>query len=200
MSQSSEPFGPAPAAPFAASRRRFLARLAALPAALGLAAFTPASDDAESKKKNDKRKNKKRGGKKKGNGGGSGYTPDNEERKFLDLINDYRKRNGAGALSLNTSLGSAADAHSRDMAKKNSFRHSKTKQLIERHGYKNWRTYGENIAAGDETAEQVFQSWKSSAPHDRNMRSKDFTEIGIGRAHARSSKYGWYWTTIFGDR
>ena len=197
MSQSSKPFGLTPAARVDMSRRRFLARLAALPTALGLAAFITATDDAEGKRRNEKRK--KRGGKKrKGNGGG--YSPDSEERKFLDLINDYRKRNGAGPLSLNDNLGAAADAHSRDMAKKDYFRHSNTKQLIERHGYNNWKTYGENIAAGQETAEQVFKAWQKSNPHDKNMRDKSFTDIGIGRAHAKRSKYGWYWTTIFGDR
>lgn len=195
MSQSSEPFGAAPAAPIAANRRRVLARLAALPAALGLAAFVTATDDAAGKKN---KKRKKRGGKKKGNGGG--YNPDSEERTFLGLINDYRKRNGAGALALNANLGAAADAHSRDMARKDYFRHSKTGQLVERHGYTNWRAIGENIAAGQQTAQQVFDAWRRSNDHDRNMRGKNFTEIGIGRAHAKNSKYGWYWTTVFGDR
>jgi uncharacterized protein YkwD len=32
------------------------------------------------------------------------------------------------------------------------------------------------------------------------MLSTDFTEIGIGRAHGKKSKYGWYWTTTFGKR
>jgi uncharacterized protein YkwD len=195
QNQLSEPFAAAPAAPIAASRRDVLARLASLAVALGLA--TVVGEDAGGKKKNKRRK--KRGGKKKGNGGG-GYSPDSEERKFLDLINAYRRQNNAGNLSLNNNLGAAADAHSRDMAKRNYFRHSNTKQLIERHGYKNWRAYGENIAAGQQTAEQVFKAWKQSAGHDRNMRDKDFTEIGIGRAYSKGSKYGWYWTTVFGDR
>ena len=32
-------------------------------------------------------------------GGGGGYSPDGEERAFLDLINNYRRKNGAGELS-----------------------------------------------------------------------------------------------------
>ena len=195
MNQLSEPIAATQAAPIAATRRGVLARFAALAAALGLAAVV--GEDAGGKKKNKRRK--KRGGKKKGNGGG-GYSPDSEERKFLDLINAYRRQINAGNLSLHNSLGAAADFHSRDMAKRNFFRHSNTKQLIERHGYKNWRAYGENIAAGQQTADQVFKAWKQSADHDRNMRDKDFTEIGIGRAYSKGSKYGWYWTTVFGDR
>ena len=86
------------------------------------------------------------------------------------------------------------------MAKKNYFRHSSTRKLIERHGYKNWTAYGENIAAGQQTANEVFEAWRKSNAHDKNMRSKNFTEIGIARASSKNSKYGWYWTTIFGDR
>jgi uncharacterized protein YkwD len=199
VNQTSEPGGRARSAPIEVSRRGFLARLAALPAALGFASFVAGADVAEGKKNKQNRKRKKRGGKKKGNGGG-GYNPDSEERKFLDLINDYRRRNGAGNLSLHNSLGAAAESHSRDMARKNYFRHSNTKKIVERHGYKNWRAIGENIAAGQKTANEVFEDWRKSNDHDKNMRNKTFTEIGIGRAYKKSSKYGWYWTTTFGDR
>jgi uncharacterized protein YkwD len=183
-----------------ATRRLLLARLAVVPAALGLAAL--ATPDADAKQGN-KRKNKGRGGKdkkKKNGSSGGGYNPDSEERKFLDLINDYRRRNGVGNLSLQNTLGSAAEAHSRDMAKKNFFRHSNTGKLVEQHGYTNWKAIGENIAAGQQTAQQVFDDWRRSTDHDRNMRNKTFTDIGIGRAYSKNSKYGWYWTTTFGDR
>jgi len=85
------------------------------------------------------------------------------------------------------------------MAQKNYFRHSSRKD-IERFGYHNWRYIGENIAAGDETAAKVFTRWRKSSGHAKNMHNKNFTEIGIGRAYNKSSKYGWYWTTTFGDR
>jgi uncharacterized protein YkwD len=189
------------------SRRRLLAMLAAVPAALGLAHF--AEPDADAKKGKHKHKNKKKkrkkGGKKGGGGGGGGYSPDSEERAFLDLINDYRDKNGAGKLSLNNQLGAAAEHHSQDMAKKNYFSHKlsngdSAEENIKRFGYTNYDFVGENIAAGHETASKVFEQWKKSSDHDKNMRSKDFDEIGIGRAHAQKSKYGWYWTTTFGSR
>jgi uncharacterized protein YkwD len=201
---------PAPAV--GVTRRRLLARLAALPAALGLAWLREREPAAarkkggKGKKDNDKKgKNNKRKNGGGDNGGGGGYNPDGEERKFLDLINDYRKKNGAGALSLNDQLGAAAEYHSSDMARKNYFKHrlangDSATENIERHGYRNWQAVGENIAAGYETAAQALAGWKKSASHDKNMRSKDFTEIGIGRAFSKSSKYGWYWTTTFGRR
>jgi uncharacterized protein YkwD len=158
--------------------------------------------DLEAKKKKRKKKRKK---KKKNSGSSGSYSPDSEERAFLDLINDYRRSQGVGALSLNDNLGAAADYHSRDMAKKNYFKHTlkngdTAEQNIRRFGYTNYVAVGENIAAGYETANDAMKAWKSSPGHDRNMRSGRFTEIGIGRAHSKGSKYGWYWTTTFGDR
>lgn len=160
--------------------------------------------DLEAKKK--KKKKRKHRKQKKHKGGSSGsYSPDSEERAFLDLINDYRRSKGEGALTLNNNLGAAANFHSRDMAKKNYFKHTlkngdSAEQNIRRFGYTNYVAVGENIAAGYETANDVMKAWKSSPGHDRNMRSSRFTEIGIGRAHSKGSKYGWYWTTTFGDR
>jgi uncharacterized protein YkwD len=186
------------------SRRRLLARLAALPVALGLGFFTgPESADAKKGKKGKKRGGKKN--KKNKNTSGGGSSSGNEERAVLDLINDYRRKNGAGSLSLQNQLGAAADHHSQDMASKNYFSHTLSngdspEKNIERFGYTNWSYVGENIAAGQETAKAVMDAWKSSPEHDQNMRDKNFTEIGIGRAYNKSSKYGWYWTTTFGSR
>ena len=191
-------------------RRRLLARLAGVPVALGLALFVEREKGnarqqnrgKNNKNKQHKRKKRNRNG---GNGGNDGYNPDGEERAFLDLINDYRRRNGAGALSPQEQLGAAAEHHSRDMAEKNYFKHrlangDSPEENIERFGYRNWTHIGENIAAGYETANKVMEAWKKSPDHDKNMRSRDFTEIGIGRAYAKDSKYGWYWTTTFGRR
>jgi uncharacterized protein YkwD len=134
-----------------------------------------------------------------------GYSPDNEEREFLDLINRYRRKHGAKPLRLQDQLGEAAEHHSRDMAEKNYFKHKLSngdspEENIRRFGYRNYDAVGENIAAGYETAKAVMKAWKHSGGHARNMRSKVFTEIGIGRAFDKRSRYGWYWTTTFGSQ
>ncbi|MCA9878829.1 MAG: CAP domain-containing protein [Thermomicrobiales bacterium] len=179
-------------------RRGLLAALLA-----GIAGSLGPTDLGAKKKKRKRKKNKRQ--KKQQGGAGGGYSPDAEERAFLDLINDYRRKHGASALTLNDNLGAAADYHSRDMAKKNYFKHTlkngdSAEQNIRRFGYTSYVAVGENIAAGYESARDVMKAWQSSPEHDRNMRSNRFTEIGIGRAHKKSSKYGWYWTTTFGDR
>ena len=179
------------------SRRRLLTRLAALPAALGLSFAMERESVAVTKEEARWTKNT--------NVGAEGYSPDREERAFLDLINAYRRKNGAGKLTLQKQLGEAAEHHSQDMANKNHFSHRLSngdlpEENIERFGYTHWCYLGENIAAGQETAKAVMRAWKSGREHDRNMRNKNFTEIGIGRAYDRRSKYGWYWTTTFGSR
>ena len=191
------------------TRRRLLTRLATLPGALGLAIFVeraPADAKKNTKNSHNKKKRKQRGKKANGSGNGGGsYSPDGEERTFLDLINDYRRKNGAGELRLQDQLGAAAEHHSRDMAKKDYLKHTlangdSPEENIERFGYTGWNRIGENIAGGFETANKVMEGWQESPDHDKNMRNKEFTEIGIGRAYAKGSKYGWYWTTTFGRR
>jgi len=190
------------------NRRRLLARLAALPTAFGLAFFMESESGAARKDNRRRKKRKQQGGKKKNRnrgGGGGSYSPDGEESAFLDLINNYRRQHGTGNLSLQDQLGAAANHHSQDMANKNYFSHKlangdSAEQNIERFGYTNASYIGENIAAGYETANAVMDAWKSSPDHDQGMRNKNFTEIGIGRAYDKSSKYGWYWTTTFASR
>ena len=67
-------------------------------------------------------------------------------------------------------------------------------------GYCNPRGVGENILAGLESASEAFADWQASPGHNENMLRAAFADIGIGRAFVAGSEYGWYWTTVFGDR
>jgi uncharacterized protein YkwD len=133
----------------------------------------------------------------------SSYCPDAEELAFLKLINDYRKANGKSPLALVRALGGAAEHHSVDMATNNYFSHTlkngtSWSQNMKDHGY-SYNTYrGENIAAGNSSAQATFNQWKASSPHKANMLNSNFKAIGIGRAYKSTSTYKWYWTTTFG--
>ena len=132
----------------------------------------------------------------------SGYAPDAEEWAFVDLINGYRGSLGLGPLTINYELGAAADYHSYDMATYNYFDHSFSDGTdagtnIRNFGYTG-STWGENIAAGMATAQEVLVAWQNSPDHDATMRNPDFTEIGIGRYYLEGSYYGWYWTATYG--
>ncbi len=112
------------------------------------------------------------------------YTPDNEELTFLALINDYRGQNGLRPLALNMTLGEAADFHSQDMAEHGYFAHTLSDGTdagtnIYNFGYTG-TTWGENIAAGQTTAEAVMQAWMNSPGHRANILNRRFREVGIG--------------------
>ena len=59
----------------------------------------------------------------------------------------------------------------------------------------NYRSAGENIAAGQTTAESVMKSWMNSPGHKKNILSPNFTHIGVG--YAKGGSYGHYWTQQF---
>lgn len=130
------------------------------------------------------------------------YSPDDQEWAFLDLINAYRAENGLGPLSMQDELGEAADYHSFDMGANGYFAHTladgtSAGQNIANHGYSG-DTWGENIAAGMETAAEAMQSWQNSPEHNAQMLGGEYAEIGVGRQFVEGSEYGWYWTTTFG--
>ena len=97
----------------------------------------------------------------------------------------------------NEQLEKAAQAHSQDMSAKKYFSHtapdgSNGGVRIERAGY-HWMAYGENIASGYKSEQEVIQGWLSSPGHCRNIMNKNYREMGVARA-------GNYWTQTFGAR
>jgi uncharacterized protein YkwD len=132
----------------------------------------------------------------------AGYAPDDQEAALVDLINGYRGSLGLAPLSLNYQLGAAAEYHSADMATNNYFDHylfdgTDPGTNIRNFGY-SALPFGENIAAGMESAQDVLIAWQNSPDHDAAMRNPEFTDIGVGRVYGDASYYGWYWTADFG--
>lgn len=126
-----------------------------------------------------------------------------KKSEFLELINRYRQENGIAPLKISNTLTKAAQLHSEDMANQNYFSHTSLdgRTFVDRMrqtGYKYNTWLGENIAAGYDTAQSVFDAWKNSPGHNANMLNPDFVVIGIGIAYNSSSTYCWYWTTDFG--
>ena len=89
------------------------------------------------------------------------------------------------AVTWNNQLESAASEHSMDMYRKKYFSHnapdgSNAGDRIKKAGYK-WKLYGENIATGQTSEEQVVGGWLKSPGHCKNIMNNTFTEIGAGR-------------------
>ncbi|MCH7579192.1 MAG: hypothetical protein IIB22_02990 [Chloroflexi bacterium] len=129
---------------------------------------------------------------------------DGEELEFLELINDYRAENALGPLVFSDALNRAAAWKSAHMANNDYFAHDDA--IIDRGfvdrlrdcGYTANTWLAENIAAGNDTAEETFEQWRGSAGHNSNMLSPNMVAIGVARVFNDDSTYGWYWTTEFG--
>jgi uncharacterized protein YkwD len=139
---------------------------------------------------------------------------DIEEAAFLTLINTYRAQNGVGALRINDQLEASSRWMSNDMVSNNRFAHVDslgrdpfTRMIA--FGYPvNGTWAGENLAAGNSTAQGAFDQWLNACDadasgactygHRMNMLNGNYHVIGIARAYGASSTYRWYWTTDFG--
>ncbi|WTP21351.1 CAP domain-containing protein [Streptomyces sp. NBC_00203] len=117
--------------------------------------------------------------------------------RIVALVNSERSKVGCSPLTLNAKLSKAAQAHSVDMASHQNMSHtgsdgSDPGTRITRAGYI-WSSYGENVAYGYSTPEQVMAGWMSSPGHKRNILDCGYKEIGVGLAQPGS-----YWTQDFG--
>ncbi|MEM9134948.1 MAG: CAP domain-containing protein [Actinomycetota bacterium] len=118
---------------------------------------------------------------------------------ILNLVNAERSKAGCSAVSLNGTLNNAADGHAHDMANNDYFSHtglngSSPGDRITAAGY-SWRTYGENIAAGQRDAQQVMTAWMNSSGHRANILNCSFAELGVGYALRGNTPY---WVQKFG--
>jgi uncharacterized protein YkwD len=107
-------------------------------------------------------------------------------------------------LMLSATLNRAALIHAQDMAQGNFFEHegsdgSTVADRATRVDYQ-WRSIGENIAAGPTSAQTVVQGWLDSPGHCANLMDPAFTEMGIAYATQAKSQAWIYWAQVFGRR
>ncbi|MFF3634492.1 CAP domain-containing protein [Streptomyces sp. NPDC002250] len=117
--------------------------------------------------------------------------------RVVELVNAERGKVGCSPLNLNATLTKAAQEHSQDMAAHQNMSHtgsdgSSPGDRITGAGY-SWSSYGENVAYGYSTPEEVMAGWMSSPGHRANILNCAFKEIGVGLAQPGS-----YWTQDFG--
>ncbi len=111
----------------------------------------------------------------------------------------------APALAWNNMLTLAAERHSQDMVNKAFFSHtgsdgSNGGQRITEAGYI-WNAWGENIAAGQATVNQVVADWIGSPSHCANLMDPDFVDIGAVCVPGNSSTgFSTYWTMNLGRK
>lgn len=108
----------------------------------------------------------------------------------------------AAPLVWSDKLERTGQLHAADMAAHGYFSHdgrdgSKPAGRATRAGYA-WRAVGENIAAGQTSAETAVQAWIDSPPHCANLMGPQYTEMGVAYAVNLRSPMGIYWAQLFG--
>lgn len=118
-----------------------------------------------------------------------------ETCQVFRLVNIERADEGLPAYAWSTELALSAQLHAEDMDAQGYFDHASLdgrsfSDRAQESGYAGFPR-GENIAMGQQTPEQVMDSWMSSPGHRSNILS-DADEIGVGFAN-------FYWVQVFGQ-
>ncbi len=114
----------------------------------------------------------------------------------MELVNQARAKNGLSPLVLDAALSRVAQAKARDMHDNGYFAHESPSygtpfEMMRSFGI-TYKTAGENIAMGYQTAESVMNGWMNSEGHRANILKASFTTLGVGYVAD-----GNYWVQMF---
>ena len=129
----------------------------------------------------------------------NGVTESAEAEAVLQLVNKERTKQGLQALTLSSELTSIANTKAADMRDQNYFDHTSPTygspfEMLQRFGVQ-YSSAGENIAAGQRSAEDVMKDWLNSSGHRANILNKEYRELGVG--YVTGGSYGTYWVQLF---
>ena len=110
-------------------------------------------------------------------------SPLRADPQAVQMLNAMRAQQGVAPLSYAPRLEAAARAHAMDMARHGYFSHtgrdgSGVGDRVRAQGYR-WCYVAENLAKGQGDLTQVMRGWAQSAPHYRNMMSRNATGFGL---------------------
>ena len=120
--------------------------------------------------------------------GQENYT---EAYKVLNLVNKERAKEGLKALVMDSSLLDSAMTRAAETSILFSHTRPDSSTIFEM----NSKIYGENIAAGQESANEAMTSWMNSEGHRKNILTADYTTIGIGCFKINGT---YFWAQNFG--
>ena len=96
-----------------------------------------------------------------------------------DLVNAYRIEHGGKALVADRTLATLAREHSESMARAGHMSHDEFPSRVRRSGS---AMCVENVGWNYATAQAMFDAWRKSTGHDRNMLDRRVQRFGIGVA------------------
>jgi uncharacterized protein YkwD len=121
--------------------------------------------------------------------------------RVIQLTNQERAARGVAAVTANTLLNRAAQKYAEVLATGSCWGHNcppvpDPGQRITNEGY-TWSAWGENIAAGQDTPEEVVADWMASTMgHRETILNPAYREIGVGVATG-PGEFGIYWVQVF---
>lgn len=122
------------------------------------------------------------------------------------MINQERKSQGMGELEFVEDMARACRYQAFDMGSQAYFDHDSYDRdsrgnLVEvgetfyriRRFYNETFSNAENIAAGNEGADETYLQWYNSKGHYENMFNPEAKKVGIGVVHVPDSPFLYYW-------
>lgn len=133
-----------------------------------------------------------------GSTGGTSTGTSSAAQAVLVEVNAARAKNGLSALTLDANMNRAAAVRAAEMAQ--SFSHTRPNgsrglTALNEAGV-SYRTAGENIASGQQSAQAVVSAWMNSSGHRANILSSLFGRMGVGQATIGGRTY---WVQLFAD-
>jgi uncharacterized protein YkwD len=119
------------------------------------------------------------------------------------LINEYRASRGLNPLSTDDKLMNIATTHAHLMASMDRMAHvlpgeGSFQQRIAAGGFQASMA-AENVAAGQDSLQEVFDAWRRSPGHNANMLLSGISKMGIALAIQPGGRYHTYWALVLGE-
>ena len=112
-------------------------------------------------------------------------------------VNSQRAAAHLAPLHVQSQLTWAANQRSITQATNNTMSHDGWNTTIAASGYPSGGWWGENVAAGFNSPQDVMTAWMGSPDHRANILNPHYTDIGVGCSYSKSHVA--YWTQDFGS-
>lgn len=121
----------------------------------------------------------------------------NVKADVVAIMNSERAANGVGGITEDATLDALAQIRAEEIV--GTFDHTRPNgtscfTVLDEGGVA-YMAAGENIAAGQSSAQEVMNSWMNSSGHRANILNGGFGRVGIG--YVQGGSYGTYWVQIF---
>jgi hypothetical protein len=119
------------------------------------------------------------------------------------LISEYRTSRGLKPLTIDDKLMKIASDHAQRMASMDRMAHvlpgeGSFQQRIAAGGFQASMA-AENVAAGQDSLQEVFDAWRKSPGHNANMLLDSVSRMGIALAIQPGGRYHTYWALVLGE-